>query len=190
MQDFFNEVKELTIELVKIPSIVGKNDGGESKVAKYIYDTYQSLEYFQGHPDHLIYQKTWDDQVDRHSCIALIQGERGESDKTMILMGHIDTVGTDDYHDLKSVATDPNLLKEKLKEMSLPENIMEDLDSGEYLFGRGALDMKSGVAGHMAIMKYFAENRDKLRGNLVHIATCDEEEGSRGTICSLKVLGE
>lgn len=186
--NFYNEVKNLTKELVKIPSIVREDNGGESRVAKYIYNFYNNLEYFNNHPEYLIYQKTINDEIDRHNCIAMVKGTKGNSNKTIILMGHIDTVGIDDYHEIKDYATDPDILPEKLRELNISDEINKDIESGEYMFGRGALDMKSGVAGHMAILKYFAENPDKLEGNLIALAECDEEDNSHGVISALKVF--
>lgn len=55
----------------------------------------------------------------------------------MILMGHIDTVGVDDFGSLKEYAFDPERLPEVLRQMDLGEDVRRDLDSGEYMFGRG-----------------------------------------------------
>ena len=41
----FDEVKRLTQEMVAIPSI-NKEPGGETAVARYIYDYYMGLDYF------------------------------------------------------------------------------------------------------------------------------------------------
>jgi arginine utilization protein RocB len=56
---------------------------------------------------------------------------------------------------------------------------LEDLDSGDFVPGRGMLDMKSGVAAGIAVLERFAEMPDR-QGNLVLFATPDEERNSRG----------
>ena len=56
------------------------------------------------------------------------------------------------------------------------------------MFGRGALDMKSGIAGHMWLMRYFSEHPEELDGNIIAIAECDEEDNSHGIISALKAL--
>lgn len=188
--DCFEEVKSLTKALVQIPSVVREENGGESRVAKYIYDFYSDLDYFRENQEQLIYQKTFNDEVDRHNCISLIRGKKGRSKKTIILMGHIDTVGIDDYREIRDYATEPDILIEKLKDLNISQKVREDIESGEYMFGRGALDMKAGVAGHMAIMKYFASHPEELDGNLVHLSECDEEDGSRGVISALKIFNQ
>ena len=61
---------------------------------------------------------------------------------------------------------------------------------GDRLYGGGALDMKSGVAGHMYLIQYFAEHPEELDGNLLAIGECDEEDNSKGIITALDLLEE
>lgn len=183
--DSFKEVEKITKDLVKIPSIV--KTSGETDAAKYVYDYYSKLGYFGKNKEQLIFQQTIDDEIERYSTLACIRGN-GKSNKTVILMGHIDTVGIDDFMEAKDYAYDPDKLIEKLKDIHLSQDVKDDIESGDYMFGRGALDMKSGVAGHMYIMKYFSENPDELDGNIISIAECDEEDNSHGIISALKVL--
>ena len=186
--DCFDEVKRITSEMVAIPSI-NKEPGGESAVARYVGDYYMSLPYFQAHPDQVMVFQTKNDFVERHSTIAYVKGTKGNSNKTIILLGHIDTVGVDDFAQYRDYAFDTEHLPEVLKEhFDLPQHVIDDIDSGEFMFGRGALDMKSGVAGHMVIMKYFSEHPEELDGNLVQFAECDEEDNSKGVITGLDVL--
>ncbi|MCK9526899.1 MAG: M20/M25/M40 family metallo-hydrolase, partial [Limnochordia bacterium] len=109
---------------------------------------------------------------------------------TVILMGHIDTVGVEDFGSLKEHAFDPDKLPGLLKELRLDDDVVRDIDSGEYMFGRGALDMKSGVAGQMWLIRYFSEHPEELDGNLIAIAECDEEDNAHGIISALKVFKE
>ena len=180
------DVRDITRELVKIPSIV--RQGGESDVAKWIYDYYMELPYFKENPEYVVFQKTIDDEVDRHNTIALVKGTKGNSNKTIILMGHLDTVGVDDYGADSHIAFDPDRLPEALKKMDIGEDVLKDIQSGEYFFGRGALDMKSGVAAHMYLINYFSQHPEEMDGNLIAIAECDEEDNSHGIISALKVL--
>ena len=160
----FDEVKRLTTEMVRIPSI-NKEPEGESAVAQYVYDFYMGLPYFQEHPDYVKKFQTKNDFVERHCTYGFVKGTKGNSNRTVILIGHIDTVGIDDFGIIKEWACDPEALPEKLKLVQMPDVVKEDLESGIYMFGRGALDMKSGVAGHMFIIKYFSEHPEELDGN-------------------------
>lgn len=188
--DSYSEVKRLTSEMVAIPSI-NKEPSGESAVAQYVYDYFAGLDYFKEHPDYIKKFQTKDDFVCRHSTYAFVKGTKGNSNKTVILIGHIDTVGVDDYTPIQEYAFKTEELPQKLKEsFDLSQEVLDDIESGEYMFGRGALDMKSGVAGHMYLIRYFSEHPEELDGNILQIAECDEEDNSKGIITALDELVE
>ncbi|MBO5517762.1 MAG: M20/M25/M40 family metallo-hydrolase [Firmicutes bacterium] len=182
--DSFEKVKKLTTEMVNIPSINHAGDGGEAKVAKYVNDFYAKLPYFQAHPEQN-YMFSNLEEKDRMSNIAYLKGTKGDSKRCVIMIGHIDTVGVDDYGTFWEKAFRPDLLPEQFLSMKMPQEVIDDIKSGEFMFGRGALDMKSGVAGHMTIMEYFANHLDELDGYLLHVAECDEEDMSGGIIAAL-----
>lgn len=181
----FEDVKEITKELVSVPSIV-REPGGETACAKKIYDYYMSLDYFKMNQDKVKMLKTINDFIDRHSTYAYVKGTKGNSNKTIILLGHIDTVGVDDFGDIKQHAFNPNILPKLFMKMNISDEVKQDILSEEYMFGRGALDMKSGVAGHMYLIKYFSEHPEELNGNILAYAECDEEDGSNGILTGLK----
>lgn len=183
-----DEVKDITKELVSIPSIV--KTSGESDVANWIYNYYEELDYYKENHEYLRLQLTENDEIQRYNTIAMVKGTKGDSNRTIILMGHLDTVGVDDFGVNSQFAFDPESLPEVLRKLQPGPDVLKDIDSGEYMFGRGALDMKSGVAGHMYLIKYFSENPDELEGNLIAIAECDEEDNSHGIISALSVLSE
>ena len=186
--DCFEEVKRLTSEMVAIPSI-NKEPHGETAVARYVYSYFMDLPYFKAHPEQVMCFQTKDDFVERHSTLAYVKGTKGTSNRTVILIGHIDTVGVDDFGTIREYAFKTDELPQKLKEtFSLTPEVLADIESGDYMFGRGALDMKSGVAGHMYLVKYFSEHPEELDGNLVQIAECDEEDNSHGIITAIDYL--
>lgn len=188
--DCFEEVKKITSELVAIPSI-NKEPGGETKAAEYVYDYFKQLPYFKRNPERVKCFQTKDDFVERHSTLAYVKGTKGSSNRTVILIGHIDTVGVDDFGTIREYAFKTDELPEKLKEtFDLSPEVLSDIESGEFMFGRGALDMKSGVAGHMYLIKYFSEHPDELDGNIVQIAECDEEDNSHGILTAVDYLLE
>ena len=184
--DCLETVKDLTKELVRIPSIV--KTSGESDVARWICNYYLSLEYFKQYPEQVVLQETINDEIERHNAIAMVRGTKGDSNRTIVLMGHLDTVGVDDFGVNREAAFDPDKLPEVLKSLNVSEEVMKDIESGEYMFGRGALDMKGGVAGHMYMIEYFSKHPEELNGNLIAIAECDEEDNSHGIISALKIL--
>lgn len=189
--NFYDQVKDITKKLVSISSI-NKAPGEETALAQYIYDFYGNLDYFKKYPQRRILQKTEDDFILRHNALSFVKGSKeGGSPRTVILLGHIDTVGVEDFGDFSFYATKPEELPEILKEnFDLSQEVLDDMNSGRYLFGRGALDMKSGVAGHMAIIEYFSENPHLLKGNILALHECDEEDNSKGVISGLDLLVE
>lgn len=174
------KIEDLTLELTGIRSIVGTKE--ENDVVERIYEKFKQMSYFRSHPTRVKYVPVKDDPLGRKSVVAIVKGEAGNSNKTLVLIGHTDTVGTSDYGVLEEFATRPLELTAKLKEAALPEDVLKDLESGDYLFGRGIFDMKCGVATLMTIMESISEDIANFDGNLVFAAVCDEEGGSGGML--------
>jgi arginine utilization protein RocB len=183
MYSGMNEIKETMIDLVKRKSVVKTE--GEKDLAIYIYDYLKSLPYFQDRLEQVRLVKTHEENQERYSCVALVQGHSNKND-TVILMGHIDTVGIDDFGKDQDMAFDPEKWVERIKSMDgIPTEVKEAADSGEWLFGRGTVDMKVGVATVLHLTKYFSEHPDQLDGNILFVAECDEEDSSYGIISSV-----
>ena len=179
------EVWALTKQLVRIESIV--NEGGEKVMSQALHTLISSYPYFQQYIEHIVYQQTENDEQERYNVIAFVKGTKKPSNKTVILIGHIDTVGIDDFN-LKEQALDPDALAQALHHEDLPAAVKAHLLTGEYEFGRGVLDMKSGVASHLYLLKYYSEHPEELEGNLMMVFECDEEDGSHGIISALSEL--
>ncbi|MBU9712619.1 M20/M25/M40 family metallo-hydrolase [Evansella tamaricis] len=180
------EVLHLTNQLVHIESVV--NTDGEREISSAIHTLLSSSPYFKKNPTYLLKQQTVDDEQERYNVIAFVKGMKNKSDKTVILMGHMDTVGIEDYNHLKDKACNPEELMNTLRSEDLPPTVNAQLQSGEYLFGRGVLDMKSGVASHLYLLNYYAEHPEELEGNLLVVIECDEEDSSHGILSALKTL--
>ncbi len=182
--NWYEETEALTEELVKIKSVT-EAPGEEQRMAEHI------LKLYKGFADDVRFVPTKNDTVKRGSVIALVKGAKnGGSPKTVILLGHLDTVDVQDYGAAKELAADPERLPEALRAMGVSPEVKEDMDSGLYMFGRGALDMKSGVAAQMTVMRYFAEHPGEICGNLLAVCECDEEGNSAGIFSCLEVLAE
>jgi arginine utilization protein RocB len=180
------EVLAFTKKLVNIESIV--NTAGEKVIAQSLFSLLTDFPYFTNNPANLEMVQTINDTHVRYNVLAFVKGTKGTSNRTVILMGHMDTVGIDDFNQLKDLACDPDELMEALKKEDLPASAKEHLESGDWLFGRGVLDMKSGVASHLYLVKYYSEHPEKLDGNIVLLAECDEEDSSHGVLSALKTL--
>ncbi|MBS8266779.1 M20/M25/M40 family metallo-hydrolase [Mesobacillus boroniphilus] len=186
MLDCRDEVLFYTKQLVNIGSIVNTN--GENEIAQALYTMISSFPYFIANPTHVIKPQTQNDVLERYNVMAFVKGTKGNSNRTVILMGHLDTVGIDDFTQLADLAFDPDQLLVELKKEKLPPLVNEHAQSGDWMFGRGVLDMKSGVASNLYLLKYFSENPEELEGNLIFLAECDEEDSSYGILSAVKDL--
>lgn len=98
--------------------------------------------------------------------------------KTLLLMGHLDTVGLEPYKSYSDIAYDSAKLKEVFAG-NTDEHIAAHAQSPDWNFGRGWLDMKGGVAAITEVFLHEAR-RGELPANLVLLLTPDEESASRG----------
>lgn len=143
-----DELTRLISDLVAIdsvnPSLV-PGGAGEARIAAFVAD--------------------WLDEADcevfveevapgRPNVIGIAKGSGGG--KTLMLNGHLDTVGVAGMADPHAPRVD-----------------------GDRLHGRGAYDMKAGLAGCMLALKRAREMN--LRGDVVFAAVVDEEHQSIGT---------
>lgn len=101
----------------------------------------------------------------RPSVAVTIKGSGGGS--RLVLNGHLDTVPVDDVS-LWSV--DPFAAERR----------------GGFLYGRGACDMKAGLAAQIAVGHDLMRSNDKLRGDLVLHFAVGEECGEPGTLSLLQ----
>ncbi|WP_110514520.1 M20/M25/M40 family metallo-hydrolase [Herpetosiphon llansteffanensis] len=173
-------VRELTLKLVGWPSVT--NTLGECQWSQQLAEWLGQQPYFAAHPSQLRLERTVDDGYERSNLYALV---RGTGPTTVVLAGHYDMVSIENYGSLAEWATDPEALLPRLiaslEHGSSPTDqlALDDLRSGDFLPGRGALDMKSGLAVGLAVLLHFAA-QPECRGNLLFIATPDEEEASHG----------
>jgi arginine utilization protein RocB len=128
--------------------------------------------------DYLSHFDAWMEAISggRANVFAL---KKGASARTIVLAGHFDTVPFDDYGDLAPLALDPEGLREamiaRLKRSGESALALADLESGDFLPGRGLLDMKSGLAAGIAAMEAYDG-----AGSILFVATPDEEDRSAG----------
>lgn len=150
---------------------------------------FKSQKYFNKNPENWGLYPIENDSFGRHVPWGLL---RGQGQDTVVLVHHSDTVDTQDYGKLSHLATDPQALMEHYKKsgVAMDAGSKKDLDSGDWIFGRGVCDMKGGAAIHMTLLEKYSQQED-FKGNLLLIAVPDEENlsaGMRGAIPLLKKL--
>lgn len=173
-------VRDLAEWLVGWKSVSGT--AGEAAFAERLVDLLGELPYFRAHPDDLQLVDSHGDPLTR-SVVAVVRGAGREA---VVLGGHYDTVSTANFHALELLACDcarlaPALVAdlEGRSRSAQEERALGDLRSGDFLPGRGMLDMKSGIAAGIACLERFAAEPGRV-GNLVLAITPDEERESRG----------
>lgn len=141
----------------------------------------------------LAYFKENESQIDfhdagnnRYAITALYKAENITD--TVVLMSHFDTVHTGEFGNLGDLAFDPKALTEVLsgKMERLPKDAQVDLASGNYLFGRGTMDMKMGLALHLQLLE--KASIEKWPINMMLVTVPDEEVNSAGMRASAQGL--
>lgn len=144
-----NELTQLLGELVEINSInpdLVPDAPGEGEIARYI----------AGWLERAGVQVELDESVPhRPNVIGIARGKGGG--KTLLLNGHMDTVGV----------------------AGMTEPYAPYVEQGR-LYGRGAYDMKCGVAACMVAIA--AARKHALRGDMIFTAVVDEEYAGLGTM--------
>jgi len=178
------ELLQLTKDLVGIKSISATVD--EVNAAHFIYQQLQSLDYYKENPDHL-YVVDVPGSYERKAIVALMK--KGPSKDTLLGVAHFDTVGIDDAGILKDDILNPDIYTQKIGQLNLDPASRADLESGQYLFGRGMMDMKAGVALHMQNLEYYS-NDDHFTGNLLIAFVGDEETNSEGVLAGVVKMAD
>ncbi|SHK18588.1 M20/M25/M40 family metallo-hydrolase [Paramaledivibacter caminithermalis] len=182
-----NISKEIEVLFNKLVSI--RSDTGtvlEKDVEEYIYNWISKIEYFNNNPQMYGKYPLKNDYLGRSVVWALL---KGNGKRTVILLHHHDVVDALDYGSLMEYAYSPDLLKEKLHLLGISKDVKSDLDSGEWIFGRGTADMKAGAAIQLTLLKQYSKIKD-FNGNILLLSVPDEEALSSGMREGVNLLVE
>jgi len=174
------------ISLVRIPSVTTAGSG-EIKMAEAISEMLSSIPYFTKHPEDLQVLPCAGDPYNRLIVFAVVRADPS-TEKTVILTGHMDVVSTEVCGSLSDIAFDPEEYTRRILEIDIPADARVDLDSSEWLFGRGVADMKSGVACCIDQIKKAAEDPSNMDTNLAVLFVPDEENNSAGMLGAVSYL--
>ncbi|MGO8950846.1 MAG: M20/M25/M40 family metallo-hydrolase, partial [Ktedonobacterales bacterium] len=184
---WFEMVRDLTLQLAQLPSI--SPSAGEAVVAEAVVRLLGDGDLAKSYRE-IGLDPLEGDPYQRSNAYAFLQGN---SRSTVVLLGHIDTVGISDYAELEPWALDPEGLAARQGQLEArAPDLREDLQGhpGDWMFGRGVADMKCGVAANIAIMRCLAA--DAFAGHLpvsaVFLATPDEENESAGVLQAVDLL--
>lgn len=88
--------------------------------------------------------------------------DSGKPGKTLMLIGHIDTVAVSDHWDTDPFTPTPSA-------------------DGDKVYGRGAMDMKGGLAAILETLEYYCQHKELFTGSIMACFVADEEGLSKGT---------
>ena len=181
-EDSEKGIKDILIDLISVQSDTGTPL--EKDIENYIYMWLQELDYFQKNAANFGSYPLKNDPLERSVVWGLI---KGNGRKTVILLNHHDVVDSNDYQNLKDYAYRPDLLEEMLKNVELTNEVNDDLISGEWIFARGAADMKAGIAIQLSLIEQFSKKQN-MNGNILFVSVADEESLSLGMRLSAGLL--
>lgn len=177
------QVRQIGLRITSWPSETGTP--GEASFADRLHALLRELPYFREHPEDLHLIASHGEPLTRN-VVALV---RGTGKRTLVMAGHFDTVSTDNYHELKALACDSLALKDALIESLLArddrseqeERALQDLASGDFLPGRGLLDMKSGLA--VAIACPLNNSRPTRAGRAISCSSPPPTRNAKAGVC-------
>ncbi|MFD2925887.1 M20/M25/M40 family metallo-hydrolase [Halobacillus naozhouensis] len=175
------QLTDLLCSLVEYPSITGTK--AEIAIFEYLYYILEDHDYYQNNPSHLSLHPLDDG---RQLLTALVK--KGNAKKTIVLLSHADVVSVQDYGSWENLAFYPKELTQEFRKVfdELPEDAASDLQTGDWLFGRGTMDMKAGLVVHLSLLEKAMNG--EFDGNLLLLAVPDEEVNSKGMLTALPVL--
>lgn len=181
-----NNIMNILKRLVKISGISGTKS--EDSVSAEIFNILNEIPYFNMNSNDLKLHKIENDPYGRHFVTAFLKG-RGASSNTLILTGHYDVVGIEDFGSLKGYAFDMLECTRRAGEMTLSEDARKDLQSGDWIFGRGTADMKYGLALEIEVIREMSQ-KCNFTGNILFLAVPGEESNSEGMLAAVEYLAK
>ena len=178
-------ILSLTKKLCAVPSVSGRAEE-ENRVAQVLLDAILSIQPSQGNTIRAQIFPCRGDRLGRRAVWALLRPAK-KTERTVLLTGHFDVV--DVQGPLARLAFSLDAYTKALAQANLSREVREDLESGNWLFGRGVMDMKSGLALFVETMRVLAQSAE-LRINVAFLAVPDEESDSAGMRGSLEKLCE
>lgn len=183
IEQFQDQIATIFQDAMAIPSFT--NTESERAIEDYLDQRLASIHYFQENPHHFGRYPLPNDHLHRSVNWALV--DKGKK-KTVIHFHHHDTVDLEDYGPLAPIALDSEALVHALKDLDFRSEMQEDLNSGQWQFGRGSCDMKAALALQLGVLEAYASDLAGGQVNLLYLSVGDEESYSRGMRGALGLL--
>ncbi|WLR43847.1 M20/M25/M40 family metallo-hydrolase [Bacillus carboniphilus] len=177
------QLKELLCTLVEHPTVTLTE--GEASFSEQLFYRLKKFPYFKKNEEFLNLHPLRDG---RAVLTALVK--KPNVSKTVILLSHFDVVDVQDYGYLKPLAFQPEQLTHELTQQKdrLPLQVVQDMEHGEWLFGRGIMDMKAGLTVQLSMLE--RAMKGEFDGNVLLLTVPDEEVNSEGMLAAVPALNE
>jgi acetylornithine deacetylase len=156
--------------LVRIPSITGSEERVAAWAADALRDAGMLVEAVEADPAAIRADRAWPGEEMPRTALPVVIGRAGRTGgRRLILSGHLDVVPPGDP---ARWTVDP---------------WGGDVRDGQ-LYGRGACDMKGGVASILAAVRALGDagDLDRLDGELMVVLVPSEEDGGQGTLAAIR----
>jgi len=165
---------ESLVDLVRVPSITGTSAESDvqhqqaAELARYGFDVDTwalDLDALRADPD---FPGTEVDRSEGYGVVGVLPGDAGDIRPALVLQGHVDVVPTGDLG--KWVDRDP----------------FGGLVSNGILHGRGACDMKAGLAANLAVARTLHTSGITLERPFAVHTVVSEEDGGLGAFATMR----
>jgi acetylornithine deacetylase len=156
--------------IVRIPSLTGSEDAVQAALAVRLAAAGARVETLAPDPAAVRSDPAWPGEETVRTALPLVIGRLGRpGGRRLVLSGHVDVVPPGD---LATWTTDP---------------WSGDIRDGR-LYGRGACDMKGGVASILGAVRALVASgaAERLEGELVVALVPGEEDGGQGTLAAIR----
>lgn len=181
-----DDIQRLLYDYVEAKSYT--NTADEKEAENFLLEHFAAIPYFAEHSDYYGAYPIPGDGYGRAVCFAMVKGEGSD---TVVFVHHSDVVDIEDFKLLKPFAFRPDELREELMKIKddLSMEARGDLESGEFIFGRGVADMKGGGSIQISLLERYSRQED-FKGNVIVIMVPDEENLSAGMRAAVKLLAD
>ncbi len=156
--------------LVRVPSVTGDERAVQDAVADLLAEIGMPAERLEPHPAEARADPDWPGEEMPRDSLPIVLGRLGRpGGRRLILVGHVDVVPIGDpgtwSHDPWAAARD-----------------------GECVYGRGACDMKGGVASILGALQALARAgiEPRLGGEILFASVPSEEDGGQGMLAAIR----
>jgi acetylornithine deacetylase len=169
VQERRDQIVQLLIDLVSVPSVTFDEGAVQEVVERNYAKRGLEIDRWEATPeeiaDYLVHVGEQDVFENRPNLVGTRRGVGGANARSLMLHGHIDTVDNGD----------PALWT---------RNPFGE-EAGGRVYGRGAADMKGGIATHIAALDVLDALGVKLAGDLLVASSVGEENGGLGALSTM-----